>query len=399
MAFCSHCGTQVNDGARFCSKCGNVLVDDSLGSADVIQRGANNEKLENLYLLARRASKENNPKMGEQYYQQILVEDPNSWEATFYAAYYTAINHYRSDEDGSAILAIGNVINSVFDIIDNMQDSDEQLIATEEVESKALSALTAFRKNGEKEWEDTKKAIKDKEKEIRRSGGTVDYGVANEIWDEGKARYELITGAVSQAENLLERRTKNIRQIIAKRRFDEYWDEHPEERDMLELEKTIIEEQIIKLNKDITAIPGYTEMLDSQTQLEQERNYTLSSISKPKSLLLSVAQGILVIAFLALIIRTLSLLSRGRFYINSILFLVPYIVLITLFIICAMQKAKRMKPYRKQQANILSEFENKKQSINEKYTNVTNAIEAINNEITKLRNRETYIDNELTKPR
>lgn len=48
------------------------------------------EKLNNLYILARRARDNGDSGSAARYYEQILLEDPNSWEATFYSDYYTA---------------------------------------------------------------------------------------------------------------------------------------------------------------------------------------------------------------------------------------------------------------------------------------------------------------------
>lgn len=48
------------------------------------------EKLDNLVILARRARDNGDSANAAKYYEQILMEDPNNWEAVFYSDYYTA---------------------------------------------------------------------------------------------------------------------------------------------------------------------------------------------------------------------------------------------------------------------------------------------------------------------
>ncbi len=50
-----------------------------------------NEELEKWYVLARRAKDENNAEDAKKYYAMVLVEEPNSWEAIFYSAFYGAL--------------------------------------------------------------------------------------------------------------------------------------------------------------------------------------------------------------------------------------------------------------------------------------------------------------------
>ena len=52
----------------------------------------NSEKLENLFVLARRAKEGHDWGKAQDYYEQIALEYPNSWEATFYIPYSVAMN-------------------------------------------------------------------------------------------------------------------------------------------------------------------------------------------------------------------------------------------------------------------------------------------------------------------
>lgn len=50
------------------------------------------QKIKNLYEIARRARDDNNSIAAADYYDMVLQEDPFSWEASFYATYYMAMN-------------------------------------------------------------------------------------------------------------------------------------------------------------------------------------------------------------------------------------------------------------------------------------------------------------------
>ena len=48
------------------------------------------KKLDNLLILAHRARENGDSANAAKYYEQILLEDPNNWEAVFYSDYYAA---------------------------------------------------------------------------------------------------------------------------------------------------------------------------------------------------------------------------------------------------------------------------------------------------------------------
>ena len=75
---CQHCGTKYSlEEAKKLFEKGKVDVSGSTVKIDA------QEELDNLYQLARRARRENNYNNASNYYDQILVKDPNSWEAAF----------------------------------------------------------------------------------------------------------------------------------------------------------------------------------------------------------------------------------------------------------------------------------------------------------------------------
>ena len=79
MYICQHCGTKYSiDEAR------KLIIE---GKVDVSGSTVNinsQKKLDNLYILARRAKSAENVEDGAKYYNEICMLDPNSWEAAFY---------------------------------------------------------------------------------------------------------------------------------------------------------------------------------------------------------------------------------------------------------------------------------------------------------------------------
>lgn len=109
---CQHCGTKyAPEDAKKLFVEGTVKVD-------------NSERLSNLYKIARRAKDDNNSESAEKYYDMILVEDPMSWEATFYVVYFRAMQ-CKIAQIQSAATSITNCLPSVLELI-HSQVSDKE---------------------------------------------------------------------------------------------------------------------------------------------------------------------------------------------------------------------------------------------------------------------------------
>lgn len=109
---CEMCGSQelVKEGGMYvCQNCKTKYDPEEAKKLLVEVSGSvqidNSKKLENLYKLARRAKQENNETDAANYYAQIALEDPDSWEAQFYKVYYTAMK--------TNIAGISSAANSV----------------------------------------------------------------------------------------------------------------------------------------------------------------------------------------------------------------------------------------------------------------------------------------------
>lgn len=130
MFICQGCGTQysVEDAKKMM-----VEVEDQ--TADVVSKVKvdQSDELKNLYLLARRARDEDNTENARKYYDQIIVKNPNDWEAAFYLVYYKAMG-CKIAEIASAGYSVVNTIETTVTLIkENVEGREEQINALKEV--------------------------------------------------------------------------------------------------------------------------------------------------------------------------------------------------------------------------------------------------------------------------
>ncbi len=107
---CQHCGTKYS-----AEEAKKMMVDgivEVTGSVKV----DNSNRLTNLYQIARRAKDDNNAENAAKYYDMILIEDPTSWEATFYVVYFKALG-CKIFEIQSAAISVNNCLDTVFELI------------------------------------------------------------------------------------------------------------------------------------------------------------------------------------------------------------------------------------------------------------------------------------------
>lgn len=176
MAFeCKSCGGEIKkDGNAFvCQKCGEVFKNEHViehGNSVIKSKTPKinmdfseekTERLNNLYTIARRSKENDDSKQAEKYYDMILVENPNSWEAVFYATYFS-VAQCKIGEIGAAADKLTNCLNSVFDLIDTYADSSEESTAITEVytKTKSFAELLYYNaKNHYSQFKDTSNSI------------------------------------------------------------------------------------------------------------------------------------------------------------------------------------------------------------------------------------------------
>lgn len=127
---CEMCGSTnllKQDGMFVCQSCGTKYTVDE--AKKLMIEGTvkidNSEKLRNLYVLARQAKESNDAENAVKYYDLIKQEDPSSWEACFYNVYFRAAQT-RIMFIESAANSIKNCLGTVFGLIKNSSDSDDE---------------------------------------------------------------------------------------------------------------------------------------------------------------------------------------------------------------------------------------------------------------------------------
>ena len=133
---CELCGSndiKKQDGVFICQHCGTKYSVEEARKLINTVRIDNSNKVENLFLLARRAKENDNASDAEKYYDLIRQETPQDWESNFFAVYYKACQ-CKIAEIASAADSIKNTIHSTFDLIEsNLSAPEEKLNAINQV--------------------------------------------------------------------------------------------------------------------------------------------------------------------------------------------------------------------------------------------------------------------------
>ena len=125
---CEMCGSTdiiKQDGVYVCQYCGCKYTPEEAKKLLGTVRIDNTERLANLYQLARRAKDENNTSLAAKYYNQIVVENPNDWEAVFYSTYYTAME-CKIGEIATAATTISNNFPMLSGKLSNIPASNQE---------------------------------------------------------------------------------------------------------------------------------------------------------------------------------------------------------------------------------------------------------------------------------
>ena len=151
---CNSCGGELEkDGNVYvCKQCGEVFKNEYAaehGNIEVhkkVKKTAVNfseektERLNNLYTIARRAKDNDDAGQAEKYYDMILAEDPNSWEAVFYTTFFN-VSQCKIGEIAMAADKLENSLNSVFDLIDEYAQDETTAITDVYTKTKSFADL------------------------------------------------------------------------------------------------------------------------------------------------------------------------------------------------------------------------------------------------------------------
>lgn len=154
---CSSNDVVKQDGVYVCQSCGTKYTPDEArklmieveGPVDVSGSTVKLDKsteLNNLYSIARRAKDENNSEKAARYYDMILQQDPESWEANFYTVYYSSMQTNIANIVGAAN-RVSNVLPSTFSMISSTVPAAEQAKVCTEVTEKAMSLATVMERS------------------------------------------------------------------------------------------------------------------------------------------------------------------------------------------------------------------------------------------------------------
>lgn len=131
---CEMCNGQdlvKQDGMYVCQSCGTKYTVEE--AKKLLVEGTvkidKTDDVEKLLVLARRAREDDNSENAEKYYEMVLREDPNNWEAAFFQVYYKAMQCKVADIS-SAAMSVANCIGSTLDLIAEIENKEERDKAT-----------------------------------------------------------------------------------------------------------------------------------------------------------------------------------------------------------------------------------------------------------------------------
>ena len=166
---CEMCGgTDLikQDGVFVCQSCGckysveearkmMVEVEGTIDVSGSTVKVDTSKRLENLYILARRARDNNNVQDAAKYYYEIRLEDPNSWEAAFYGAYFTALD-CKIGQIGPAARTLAESLNTIALLIIGHVPQEEKKQAYTEMLTRANFAGRALYSGAKNHYEESR---------------------------------------------------------------------------------------------------------------------------------------------------------------------------------------------------------------------------------------------------
>ena len=113
---CQNCGTKYSvEEARKMMVEGTVSVEGTVAVEGTVKVDKS-EELKNLYILARRAKEMDNSENACKYYNEIILKDPENWEANFYLVYYKAAS-CKKGQIGNEAYNVTNCLKSTIKLL------------------------------------------------------------------------------------------------------------------------------------------------------------------------------------------------------------------------------------------------------------------------------------------
>lgn len=291
---CEMCGSTdliKQDGVFVCQTCGckysieeakKMMVEGTVDVSGSTVKVDNERKIENLRTLADRAKAEGDTETAAKYFEELLKEDPNNWEANFYTIYYAAHN-IKIAQIGSAANRVSNIIDTVYSLIkENLHTPDEQKAAGREVAYAVANFSSYLIPNATNNLGTTTESIDKAVDEwlvpiclmnIHVGDSLVkyfgDYEIAEkayavvanftgmEITETGRQVMDLAKSRLAPIREEKAKKELEEKEAIAaatKRRTEEYWSCHEEERKQLEAQMESLLENRKHLNSQVEVL-------------------------------------------------------------------------------------------------------------------------------------------------
>ena len=151
---CEMCGSTdlvKQDGFFVCQTCGTkysveeakkMMIEGTVEVQGTVKVDRS-DNIEKVYQLARRAREDGDSETATKYYEMILLENPNNWEAAFYRLIFSTKNCTLAQMENK-LYQFANSIESIFQLINEEENKKE---IYEEVYSESLSLCTMFVQN------------------------------------------------------------------------------------------------------------------------------------------------------------------------------------------------------------------------------------------------------------
>lgn len=289
---CEMCGSTdllKQDGVFVCQTCGTkcsieeakkMMVEGLVDVSGSTVKVDASTKLKNLYTLARRAKDNDNIRDAAKYYHEIMLEDPNSWEAVFYSAYFKALD-CKISQISSAILSVGNTMGTVSVMIQSHVPQESQKTAYTECLLRVVHA-------GQIMVNATVKAYKDSNCRDARSdfndrmskclAVTMTAGsTAEKMFNDYKLAYTIYSKALAMCKSCNSPIIVSVQtrlRAIQPKVNEEYWENHADEKKKLEAERHKLQEEIDKnasvRDSNQNIVDNATEKRDKRIALEKK---------------------------------------------------------------------------------------------------------------------------------
>ena len=203
---CEVCGSTdmiKQEGVFVCQACGckytveevrKMMVEGTVEVTGTVKVDTN-EKVSNLYVLARRAKDENNAADAKKYYEMILLEDPKSLEAVFYTAYFRLFDSSIGELKTNASRFMSGIESAIRMTIDTLS-GDDRKNALDEYANKAIGGYNLL----------SNIAVKQLEHRALSKPINVDYGMnINECVD----LMNQLIGSIQRLSEMLQKSSPN----------------------------------------------------------------------------------------------------------------------------------------------------------------------------------------------